>query len=196
MLCSILFVKLPFPDSTNFYLPSLLAWLPAPPGGGRACPPALFAPSPRLSEMAGPLGRGTRNAAPCGCRGALRSVRWGSNWSSAGKRSESGGGAERTAPGLLWGCEGPGRGSPSWIRSAGPVGTGFGASAPRAPCPASSRRLALPAEVRGLLQSGPRGGRSGSRRGAARPGNRGAERPPPPRRCCRPGCCSARLVAC
>lgn len=35
--------------------PSLPAWLPAPPGGGRACPPALLAPSRRLSEeMAGP----------------------------------------------------------------------------------------------------------------------------------------------
>lgn len=150
---------------------SLLAWLPAPPGGGRACPPALLAPSPRLSEeMAGPLGRGTRAAAPRGCRGALRSVRSGSSWDSAGKRSDSSGGAEGTAPGLLRSCALPRRGSPGWIRAAGPVGTSSGASEPGAPRPASGGRLALPAEARRLQRSGREAGVAGP--GAARRGRR------------------------
>lgn len=183
---------------------SLPGCLLPPAAGAPARPPALLAPSPRLSEeMAGPPGRGTRGAARCGGRRALRSVRLGSSWGSAGLRSDSGsgsgGGAEGTAPGLWLSRAGPRRGSPDRVCSAGPAGTGSGASAPRAPRLAWGRQLALPAEARGLRWSGPGGGGGGSGRGEARParpGRRGAERPPPPRRCCRPGCCSARWLAC
>nr|KAF6324889.1 hypothetical protein mMyoMyo1_008340 [Myotis myotis] len=150
--------------------PSFLARLPAPPGGGRACPPARPARSfsPPLGGDGGAPGQGHGNAARCGCRGALRS---GSSWGSAGLRSDSGCGAEGTAP-SCGALRGP----------AGVLPAGFGLRGPRAlapvpprsalraPRPAPGRRLAMPAEERGLRWSrrGGGGGRSG--RGEARPG--------------------------
>lgn len=148
--------------------PSFLAWLPAPPGGGRACPPARPARSfsPPLGGDGGAPGQGHGNAAArCGCRGALRS---GSSWGSAGLRSDSGGGAEGTAPscGALWG-------------PAGVLRAGFGLRGRRALAPVplrSALRAPLQAGAwrcrpkRGLRSSGPGGGGGRSGRGAARPG--------------------------
>lgn len=152
--------------------PSFLAWLPAPPGGGRACPPARPARSfsPPLGGDGGAPGPGQGNAARCGCRGALRS---GSSWGSAGLRWGSGRGAEGTAPscGAWWG-------------PAGVLRARFGLRGRRALAlvpPRSALRAQLQAGVwRCRPKRGGCGGRAGevgvADRGAARRGRGGEAR--------------------
>ena len=152
---------------------SLPGCLLPPAAGAPACPPALLAPSPRLSEeMAGPLGRGTQGAARCGGRGALCWVRSGLSWSSAGLRSDSGGGAEGTAPELLRG--------PHWFSGLGSVCEAGGHWLWRLCAPRSAPGFGQAVEGAGqdegaaAVAPGRRGWRVQARRGEAGEARRGA----------------------
>ena len=173
--------------------PCLAACSP-PAAGAPARPPRSF--SPPLGGDGGPPGQGHQ-----GCCSVLllRSAALGALrldlGLSAGLRSDSAPAA--VLKGQLRDCCGAPRGRERVLR-AGLRLRGRRALTPVPLRPAWGRLLAVPAEARGPRRSDRGGGGGGSGRGEARlvrPGRRGAERPPPRRRCCR-GCCSASWLAC